>query len=105
MRAETEKQAAVLGFVRRQIERTGHSPSVREIAAAIGVSSTCTAQRHLQALETKGLLTRVSGQRGRWRLADALDPWAELRAENERLRLRVMELETSLIQNGRGRPE
>lgn len=57
-RALTEKQRIVLAFVGERLAATGTAPSVREVGAAIGVASTCTVQRHLEALERKGYLER-----------------------------------------------
>ena len=53
----TQKQWRVYEIVRAGIER-GQCPSVREIADAIGVASSCSAYRHLDALVKKGLLRR-----------------------------------------------
>lgn len=53
------------------VERYGQSPTVREIAEALGVSSTATVVQHLRALESKGYLTR---QRYRHRDLRSHDP-------------------------------
>ncbi len=49
----------VLGFVRD----CPYSPSVREIAAEVGLSSPSTVQKHLNRLEADGLLARGPGGR------------------------------------------
>ncbi len=54
----TERQQEVLEIIRRHMSRNGESPTVREIAKALGVRSTCTVQKHLEALEKKGCLTK-----------------------------------------------
>ena len=54
----TERQQEVLEIIRRHMARNGQSPTVREIAKALGVRSTCTVQKHLEALEKKGCITR-----------------------------------------------
>lgn len=58
MRALTAKQARALDVIRRHVRTRGQAPTVREIGAEIGVSSSCTVQRHLDALEKKGYVTR-----------------------------------------------
>ena len=45
-------------------EDHGYSPSIREMATAVGVRSTCTISQHLVFLEEKGLITHTEGK---WR--------------------------------------
>ena len=45
-------------------EDHGYSPSIREMAAAVGVRSTCTISQHLACLEDEGLITHTEGK---WR--------------------------------------
>ena len=54
----TERQQEVLEIIRRHMTRNGQSPTVREIAKALGVSSTCTVQKHIEALEKKGCISK-----------------------------------------------
>lgn len=56
----TEKQAAVLDFIRNGIVEHGRPPTVREIAARFRFASTNAARRHLAALEKKGAIERSS---------------------------------------------
>lgn len=54
------KQEAVLRYL-EEISAAGRQmPTVREIAQAVGVSSTATVHQHLAALETKGFIRRGS---------------------------------------------
>lgn len=55
----TEKQQAVLDFVREQVRTTGVVPSTREIQDFFGFASQTAAMNHLRALERKGALTRL----------------------------------------------
>ncbi len=59
----TERQRQVLSFILRSVEQRGYPPSVREICGELGTSSTRGAQRHLEALERKGYITRGPGAR------------------------------------------
>ena len=58
----TDRQQAVLNFVRTQQERHGIFPTLREIQAHFGFASPFAVTRHLQALEKKGALTRHPGK-------------------------------------------
>lgn len=60
--ALTDKQQAVLDFVHAHQRQHGHYPSLREICAHFGFASPFAATRHLQALEAKGALQRVTGK-------------------------------------------
>jgi repressor LexA len=56
------KQKTVLEYLKRFIRENGYPPSVREICAGVGVMSTSTVQSHLNALENKGFIRRVSSK-------------------------------------------
>jgi repressor LexA len=54
----TRKQAQVLEFVSDFRARSGYSPTLRETAQALGLSSVATVAEHVGALESKGLVRR-----------------------------------------------
>ena len=54
----TNKQQAVLDFVTEYSDRSGTSPTLREISEHIGTKGTATALLHLEALERKGYIKR-----------------------------------------------
>jgi SOS-response transcriptional repressor LexA len=56
MNAVTDRQKEALDLIRAHIAREGRPPTVRELAAALGVSSTCSAHKHVRELRAKGLL-------------------------------------------------
>ncbi|WP_140908654.1 transcriptional repressor LexA [Cognatiluteimonas lumbrici] len=58
----TERQQAILDFVRARIESDGLPPTWAEIAAAFGFRQTRAAQKHLQAIAAKGHLELLSGK-------------------------------------------
>ena len=58
MKGLTAKQQRVLDVIRGAMRSRGQPPTVREIGAEIGVQSSCTVQRHLDALEKKGFIRR-----------------------------------------------
>ncbi|MGD9562917.1 MAG: LexA family protein [Pyrinomonadaceae bacterium] len=58
MQPRTKRQKQVLDFVTGFIDRNGHKPSYQQIALHLGVSSRGGVQRHIEALESQGLLTR-----------------------------------------------
>jgi repressor LexA len=61
MTEPTPRQRQVLDFVAGCIERRGYPPTLREIAAHLGVAGTLGVSKHLAALERKGLLRRSAG--------------------------------------------
>ena len=62
----SDKAQLIVDFVNQFIQENGYSPSVREIGAAVGLSSTASVSYHLQALQAKGLL-QSPGAKGRKR--------------------------------------
>jgi repressor LexA len=54
----TEKQKAVLEFIRNQIVLRGHPPTVREIGTRFGIRSTNGVRTHLTALTKKGYIKK-----------------------------------------------
>ena len=53
---------AVLAFLRHFKADHRYSPSVREIVAGCGLSSTSVASAHLEQLEAQGLISREPGR-------------------------------------------
>lgn len=58
----TEKQQAVLDFIREQQQTAGVPPSVRDIQHNFGFKSTNAAFCHLRALARKGLIEQLNGK-------------------------------------------
>jgi repressor LexA len=58
----TERQRAILAFVRERIALDGLPPTWAEIARAFGFRQTRAAQKHLQAIAAKGLLVLLPGK-------------------------------------------
>ncbi|MEK5183391.1 transcriptional repressor LexA [Paenibacillus sp. FSL P4-0288] len=56
----TVRQNHILSFIRKTIDAKGYPPSVREIGEAVGLASTSTVHGHLDRLEKRGLIRRVS---------------------------------------------
>lgn len=54
----SDKQQAVLDFLKHEILSKGYPPSVREICDAVGLKSTSTVHGHLERLEKKGVIRR-----------------------------------------------
>ncbi|KRL26980.1 LexA repressor [Limosilactobacillus frumenti DSM 13145] len=54
----SQKQLAVLNYIYKHVEEHGYPPTVREICAAIGLSSTSTVHSHLTNLMKKGFLEK-----------------------------------------------
>lgn len=58
----TDKQSAVLEFIRERRAEGFAMPTVREIQQRFGFSSPFAATRHIMALEKKGFLNRAGGR-------------------------------------------
>ncbi|MGF7185946.1 repressor LexA [Desulfitispora alkaliphila] len=54
----TNRQQTILQYIKSELKRKGYPPSVREIAAAVGLNSTSTVHSHLSNLEKKGYIRR-----------------------------------------------
>ena len=52
----TSKQKEILTFIKKFVVSHGYAPSVREICAGVGLSSTATVFVHLKNLEKKGVI-------------------------------------------------
>lgn len=59
----TNRQREILGIIQESLVEQGYPPTVREIGAAVGLSSPASVQNHLGALEEKGYIRRGSGRR------------------------------------------
>ena len=62
----SDKAERILEYVNEFVRENGYAPSVREIGAAVGLSSTASVSYHIQALQDKGLLAGP-GAKGRKR--------------------------------------
>jgi len=58
MKELTERQRQILQTIHDRQRASGYPPTVREIGEAVGLSSSCTVQKHLNALERKGFIKR-----------------------------------------------
>lgn len=55
------RQRQIVEFIAQYIQKNGYSPTLQDIADAIGVSSLATVHEHLQALEKKGIIKKYDG--------------------------------------------
>lgn len=67
--ALTDRQQAILDFIREKVAADGLPPSLAEIAAAFGFPHRSAARKHVQALEAKGALSLLPGKARGIRLA------------------------------------
>lgn len=56
-----KRQKQILNFLRNYIEKYSYSPTLGEIADAMGVSSLATVHEHIQALIKKGVIRKFEG--------------------------------------------
>lgn len=62
MKALTDKQKRVLGWIKDSIDLTGQAPTVRELQFKLGCAAPMGVVAHLNALEAKGYIRRASGK-------------------------------------------
>lgn len=53
-----KKQFEILEFIKRELNKKGYPPSLREICKAVNLKSTSTVHGHLERLEKKGFIRR-----------------------------------------------
>ncbi len=87
--ALTDRQAAVLEFIRDYQRENGLPPTYRDIGLRFRIGNTNGVHCHIIALRKKGFLKRQRYSHDRLILADN---------ENERLRKRVAELEARVAE-------
>ncbi len=56
------RQREIYDFIKQYIQKVGTSPTLKQIAEAMNLSSLATVSEHLYALEKKGLIERVFGE-------------------------------------------
>ena len=56
-----KRQRQIIDFISQYIQKNSYSPTLQEIADAIGVSSLATVHEHLGALERKGVIKKYEG--------------------------------------------
>lgn len=54
----SDRQKAILDYIKKEIKTRGYPPAVREIGDAVGLSSSSTVHSHLSQLENKGYIKR-----------------------------------------------
>ena len=61
-RHDADRKLKILHYIAATLRARGYPPSVREIALAVGLSSTSAVHHHLQMLERDGFLERGAAQ-------------------------------------------
>jgi repressor LexA len=56
-----KRQKEILNFIRQYIQKHSYSPTLQQIADAIGVNSLATVHEHLQAMAKKGVIRKYAG--------------------------------------------
>lgn len=56
------RKQRIIEYIATTVRESGYPPSVREIAAAVGLASTSAVHHHLSALEREGMLERDATQ-------------------------------------------
>lgn len=64
MTARSKRQREILNFLTEFLEIKGYSPSYKEIADGLGLSSKGSVARHIETLESQGFLDRIRDENG-----------------------------------------
>ena len=83
----TERQRAILDYLREFVDEHGYPPTVREIGEAVGLRSPSTVHAHLAQLERAGLLRRDPTKPRALELTDRRRDFADARSDVHRLPL------------------
>lgn len=83
----TDRQRAILDYVRGFVDEHGYPPTVREIGEAVGLRSPSTVHAHLAQLERAGLLRRDPTKPRALELADRSREGAQAPVDVHRLPL------------------
>ena len=92
----TVREKQIMRYITQEINKNGYAPSVREIGAAVGLSSTATVHTYLNKLEKLGYIKKES-QKGRTlrvlkteddtystrKKAERTDPWTVFHNKKE----------------------
>ncbi len=71
----SERQRNILKFVRSYINEKGYPPAVREIGAAVGLSSSASVHNHLKRLQECGFIQRDEAKPRALDLMSESDAW------------------------------
>ena len=74
MARTSDKAQQILAFLDKFMQENGYAPSVREIGAAVGLSSTASVSYHLHQLQEKGLLSAPGGKGSKRAIATTRRP-------------------------------
>lgn len=56
-----KRQKQILDFISQYIQKNGYSPTLQQIAEALGVSSLATVHEHLSSMAKKGVIKKFEG--------------------------------------------
>ena len=70
----SDRQAAVLDYIKQTLQTKGYPPTVREITEAVGLKSPATTHSHLKKLEDKGYIKRDSSKQRALEIVDFQRP-------------------------------
>ncbi|MGW3313514.1 transcriptional repressor LexA [Streptomyces sp. NPDC001073] len=77
----TDRQSAIVRYIREAVDRQGYPPSMREIGQAVHLASTSSVAHQLMALESRGVLFRDPHRPRAYRVRPTWAP--ELDSRNE----------------------
>ncbi len=67
----SEREQRILDYMREYVAKWGYPPTVRDIAAALGIKSTSTVHKGIASLERAGLIKKQAGKRRAMDIVDS----------------------------------
>ena len=59
----SDREQKILDYMKEYVAKWGYPPTVRDIAAALGIKSTSTVQKSMEILEQEGYIRKQAGKR------------------------------------------
>ncbi len=85
-----EKDERILAFITSEIEKRGYPPTVREICANVGLSSTATVYSHINKLAEMGYIIKEAGKNRSLKVAGYKKSRSVLQEEDKYLEVPVV---------------
>ena len=76
----SDREQKILDYMKEYVTKWGYPPTVRDIAAALGIRSTSTVHKSIASLEEKGFIKKQAGKRRAMDIVGSEPPQANVRS-------------------------
>ncbi|MBQ1476059.1 MAG: repressor LexA, partial [Firmicutes bacterium] len=76
----SDREQKILDYMKEYVTKWGYPPTVRDIAAALGIRSTSTVHKAIASLEEKGFIKKQAGKRRAMDIVGSEPPQANVRS-------------------------